>query len=103
MVSEFCSSVILPFSPGFVASWGQSTCKTNGKGPEIYSRCASGTVYTKRGTNDSEEYSTNCIFGHPKIHSDVECRSFNYRRNEEVSLLHHLIFYMKYLLVQQSR
>ena len=33
--------------PGFVVGWGteiQKTCRTNGKGPEVYTKCAKGVM-----------------------------------------------------------
>jgi len=72
----------------FVTGWGleqQKTCRTNGKGPEIYSRCAFGSVWTdKSGAKKSQSHTLengrwNCKSGNARISSDSPCKAFNYQ------------------------
>ena len=86
------------FLQGFVTGLGlerQDTCRTNGKGPEIYSTCAFGSIYKekKRRTNeettkiDRHKNRNNqwiCLSGSPKISLDPQCKAFNYLHNREV-------------------
>jgi len=71
----------------FVTGWGleyQSTCRTNGKGPEIYTTCAYGSVYTdkkNRTKKDIHQHSSgrwNCVAANAKTSLDAECHGFNH-------------------------
>ena len=69
---------------------GQNTCRTNGKGPEIYSRCAFGSVWTDGDAKKIEHHKTDnrfsCKSGSTKSTLDVQCRAFNEYYSHEVCL-----------------
>ena len=68
------------FIQGFVAGWGtmlERTCRTNKKGPEIYSTCAYGFSYMFKGKlkNNTRE---RCLSGDVKVvRDDYPCYGFN--------------------------
>jgi len=72
----------------------QDTCRTNGKGPEIYSTCAFGSIYKERERKTNEEITKIdrhknrnnqwiCLSGSPRISLDPQCKAFNYLHNRE--------------------
>ena len=109
---------ILP--QGFVTGLGlerQDTCRTNGKGPEIYSTCAFGSIYTEKDRKTKEEITKIerhknrnnqwiCLSGNPRISLDPQCKAFNYLHNKEVYLLLFFLeffFFIFYSLKKQMR
>jgi len=77
----------------FVTGWGavsQDTCRTNGKGPEIYSTCAFGSFYTNSHgktlnitkKTDGHKSKRPCLSGPVKV-LDEECRDFNDKMNDK--------------------
>ena len=68
------------FIQGFVTGWGtmfERTCRTNKKGPEIYSTCAYGFSYMFKGKlkNNTRE---RCLSGDVKVvRDDYPCYGFN--------------------------
>ena len=81
-------SVFLLIFIGFVTGWGQvrqDTCRTNGKGPEIYTKCAAGSIFEYKGKTKKEVHLTvsngrndwNCIGGATVAKLDPPCYGFN--------------------------
>ena len=99
-------------SSGFVTGFGletQDTCRTNGKGPEIYSTCASGSIMKHKGKIEKIKHYNEtitgkkewvpglygCISGNAPTKLDAPCYGYNYQNknnekflgNEKVSIL----------------
>ena len=85
-----------------MADWGlesEPRCLTNGKGPEIYSKCAIGSVYTEIDRRTKKETlrtvrhksrfgdSTICIHGYHNGNIDAACRAFSINYAREVFIV----------------
>ena len=76
----------------------QDTCRTNGKGPEIYSTCAPGSIMKHKGkTTKIKHYNETirgnkewmpglygCKGGNAPTKLDPACYGFNYHNKEKV-------------------
>ena len=96
------SSILhLKFVPGFVTGYGlesQNTCRTNGKGPKIYSTCAPGSIFSEKGKNETERHykedsdgrkvwEPGCITSTTPSKLDSPCVGFNHHYKKQVPKL----------------
>ena len=87
-----CLILFIPLFSGFVTGFGletQDTCRTNGRGPEIYTTCAPGSIIEHKGkTEKIRHYKENwygqkvwapgCISGYAPTKLYAPCYGFNY-------------------------